>query len=181
MFRICRNSIIIYFEYTRADAHITLGLIVKYVEHESNCILRSKELGMEFSMLYVKDASKMRIRLVLVLAHIQFILIGIYAHPYRLTLYRTKTPSYVMRGSMDTPVKPVDYCQKGLCPKGERHICCKNEFVSCPPSNPSRIFKLQLFHASGATTVPNRARASTWKGTGLPFWTIIIIYGIVCT
>ncbi|XP_030561582.1 venom allergen 3 isoform X2 [Drosophila novamexicana] len=76
----------------------------------------------------------MRIRLVLVLAHIQFILIGIYAHPYRLTLYRTKTPSYVMRGSMDTPVKPVDYCQKGLCPKGERHICCKNEFWgdNCP-------------------------------------------------
>ncbi|XP_064535356.1 venom allergen 5 [Drosophila montana] len=76
----------------------------------------------------------MHIRLVLVLTHFQLILIGIYANPFKVTLYGTKTPHYVMRGSMDVPVKPVDYCQKGLCPKGERHICCKNEFWgdNCP-------------------------------------------------
>lgn len=53
-----------------------------------------------------------------------------YGMSYNDALFRTKTSKYTLRGELKTPRPLDDYCRRGLCPPGVKHIACNNPFVS---------------------------------------------------
>ncbi|TDG48812.1 hypothetical protein AWZ03_004715 [Drosophila navojoa] len=98
------------------------------------------------------------IALIVVFAHILGDFLVSDGAVWRIPLYKTKIPLY-KREQPTVPKKPPDYCDKALCPRGVRHICCSAKFWgdNCP--KPRKGINMKI-HGAKIMAAHNVLRAS---------------------